>query len=344
METEFPAASHGASAQIVQIVAVQAVRELVEGYVSKMEKLVSNALDARRLTSAGAAAGGFLSARDGGHGPGPGNVGSTAKLAELLWQNLTEVRAPAHTHPLCAVRTGSDSVQEHRQIFLQCLFNRELKVQRPLKKYILFRLWYQCLEQSTLWHIPWLWAMVEFAHERFHAQDILCHGRLLMRCTARRWRCGTCSASWPRSATPCRTRCFWTRWSPLAPTPLWSTSGVPPIVKWSHTLQACWAWCTSCMSAIGLEPELPLCQSCSGKAGLQPHLNSADLTCKAPAELWDQPYALMRKLCGGQLFAPENHPQSRVMTELDAQGADDGSAAASTCRCPAQSLYSLLTC
>ena len=69
----------------------QAVKELVEGYVSKMDKVVTNALDARRLTSAGAAAGGFLGARDGGHGPGPGNVGSIGKLAELLWQNLTEV-------------------------------------------------------------------------------------------------------------------------------------------------------------------------------------------------------------------------------------------------------------
>lgn len=69
----------------------QAVRELVDGYVSRVDKLMSNALDARRLTSAGAAAGSFLGARDGGHGPGPGNVGTTAKLAEILWQNLTEV-------------------------------------------------------------------------------------------------------------------------------------------------------------------------------------------------------------------------------------------------------------
>lgn len=69
----------------------QAVKELVEGYVSKMDKLVSNALDARRLTSAGAAAGGFLGVREGSHGPGPGNVGSTVKLAEILWQSLTEV-------------------------------------------------------------------------------------------------------------------------------------------------------------------------------------------------------------------------------------------------------------
>ncbi len=76
-------------------VGAQAVKELVEGYVSKMDKLVTNALDARRLTSAGASAGGFLGARDGGHGPGPGSVGSTAKLAELLWQNLTEVCVPA---------------------------------------------------------------------------------------------------------------------------------------------------------------------------------------------------------------------------------------------------------
>ena len=59
--------------------------------MSKVDKLMSNALDARRLTSAGAAAGSFLGARDGGHGPGPGNVGTTAKLAEILWQNLTEV-------------------------------------------------------------------------------------------------------------------------------------------------------------------------------------------------------------------------------------------------------------
>lgn len=69
--------------------------DLVEGYVSKMDKLVTNAVDARRLTSAGAAAGGFLGPRDGGHGPSPGNLGSTAKLAELLWQNLTEVCVPA---------------------------------------------------------------------------------------------------------------------------------------------------------------------------------------------------------------------------------------------------------
>ena len=59
--------------------------------MSRVDKLTSNALDARRLTSASAAAGSFLGARDGGHGPGPGNVGTTAKLAEILWQNLTEV-------------------------------------------------------------------------------------------------------------------------------------------------------------------------------------------------------------------------------------------------------------
>ena len=59
--------------------------------MSRVDKLTSNALDARRLTSAGAAAGSFLGARDGGHGPGPGNVGTTAKLAEILWQNLAEV-------------------------------------------------------------------------------------------------------------------------------------------------------------------------------------------------------------------------------------------------------------
>ena len=72
--------------------APQAVRELVEGYVSKLERLVTNALDARRLASAGAAAGSFLGGRDGGRGPGPSEVGSTAKLAEILWQSLTEVR------------------------------------------------------------------------------------------------------------------------------------------------------------------------------------------------------------------------------------------------------------
>ena len=72
--------------------APQAVRELVEGYVSKVERLVTNALDARRLASAGAAAGSFLGGHDGGRGPRPGDVGSTAKLAEILWQSLTEVR------------------------------------------------------------------------------------------------------------------------------------------------------------------------------------------------------------------------------------------------------------
>ena len=77
--------------------APQAVRELVEGYVSKMERLVTNALDARRLASAGAAAGSFLGGRDGGRGPGPGEVGSAAKLAEILWQSLTEVRYLGNT-------------------------------------------------------------------------------------------------------------------------------------------------------------------------------------------------------------------------------------------------------
>lgn len=85
---------------------VQAVKELVEGYVAKMDKLISNALDARRLTSAGAAAGGFLGAREGGHGLGPGNVGSTAKLAELLWQNLTEA---SHQHAIMAAKTTPSS-------------------------------------------------------------------------------------------------------------------------------------------------------------------------------------------------------------------------------------------
>ncbi|CAK0784167.1 hypothetical protein CVIRNUC_007370 [Coccomyxa viridis] len=75
----------------------EAVRELVEGYVSKMERLVTNALDARRLASAGAAAGSFLGGRDGGRGPGPNEIGSTAKLAEILWQSLTEAFDSLHS-------------------------------------------------------------------------------------------------------------------------------------------------------------------------------------------------------------------------------------------------------
>ena len=73
----------------------------MEGYVSKMERLVTNALDARRLASAGAAAGSFLGGRDGGRGPGPGEVGSAAKLAEILWQSLTEVRHLAMPQGAC---------------------------------------------------------------------------------------------------------------------------------------------------------------------------------------------------------------------------------------------------
>ena len=95
--------------------AEQAVKELVEGYVSKMDKLVSNALDARRLTSAGAAAGGFLGVRDGGHGPGPGYVGSTAKLAEILWQSLTEVcktSMPSH-HQILKFNLSVHVCKEH---------------------------------------------------------------------------------------------------------------------------------------------------------------------------------------------------------------------------------------
>ena len=95
--------------------AEQAVGELVDGYVSKMDKLVTNAVDARRLTSAGAAAGGFLGARDGGHGPSPGNVGSTAKLAELLWQNLTEVCAPASScRTMCGEQEPSEASKKER--------------------------------------------------------------------------------------------------------------------------------------------------------------------------------------------------------------------------------------
>ncbi len=59
--------------------------------MSQVERQLTSALDARRLTSAGAAAGGFLGG-PGGHGsPAPGTAGSTAKLAEILWQNLSKV-------------------------------------------------------------------------------------------------------------------------------------------------------------------------------------------------------------------------------------------------------------
>lgn len=72
---------------------MQAVKEVVEGYVSQVDRLLSSALDARRLTSASTAAGGFLS---GGPGmargsPAPGAAASTAKLADMLWQNLGKV-------------------------------------------------------------------------------------------------------------------------------------------------------------------------------------------------------------------------------------------------------------
>lgn len=70
---------------------MQAVTDLVESYVSQVERLISSALDARRLTSAGAAAGGFLGGSGGRGSPAPGVAGSTAKLADILWQNLTKV-------------------------------------------------------------------------------------------------------------------------------------------------------------------------------------------------------------------------------------------------------------
>lgn len=76
----------------------QAVTELVESYVSQVERLLSSALDARRLTSAGAAAGGFLGGAGGRGSPAPGTAGSTAKLADILWRNLSKVVA---TLPLC---------------------------------------------------------------------------------------------------------------------------------------------------------------------------------------------------------------------------------------------------
>ncbi|EIE21637.1 hypothetical protein COCSUDRAFT_30131 [Coccomyxa subellipsoidea C-169] len=68
----------------------KAVTDLVEGYVSQVERLLTNALDARRLTSAGAAAGGFLGGAGGRGSPAPGTAGSTAKLADILWQNLSK--------------------------------------------------------------------------------------------------------------------------------------------------------------------------------------------------------------------------------------------------------------
>ena len=90
----------------------------MEGYVSKMERLVTNALDARRLASAGAAAGGFLGSREGGRGPGPGDVSSTVKLAEILWQSLTEVRRLAMPQSACrpiCTALALVAAEEHHQ-------------------------------------------------------------------------------------------------------------------------------------------------------------------------------------------------------------------------------------
>ncbi len=65
--------------------------ELVESYVSQVEVQLTSSLDARRLTSAGAAAGGFLGGSGGRGSPAPGTAGSTAKLADILWRNLSKV-------------------------------------------------------------------------------------------------------------------------------------------------------------------------------------------------------------------------------------------------------------
>ncbi|CAL8469379.1 g8920 [Coccomyxa elongata] len=74
----------------------QAVTELVESSVSQVERQLTSALDARRLTSAGAAAGGFLGGPGGRGSPAPGTAGSTAKLAEILWQNLSKALDTLH--------------------------------------------------------------------------------------------------------------------------------------------------------------------------------------------------------------------------------------------------------
>lgn len=59
--------------------------------MSQVERQLTSALDARRLTSAGAVAGGFLGGPGGRGSPAPGTAGSTAKLADILWQNLSKV-------------------------------------------------------------------------------------------------------------------------------------------------------------------------------------------------------------------------------------------------------------
>jgi hypothetical protein len=74
------------------MVPMQAVKEVVEGYVSQVDRQLSSALDARRLTSASAATGGFLGGPASARSPAaPGTAGNTAKLADLLWQNLSKV-------------------------------------------------------------------------------------------------------------------------------------------------------------------------------------------------------------------------------------------------------------